>query len=352
MRQAEVQSLFLQRFGQIYPQFRFRGIRRFPDRSYSPYAFALRIAAGKAGREVDLLCIVLTDGHPEEVRHFIRLVHEAQPLPENPIETLPTLVAPFFSEEAQALCREAALGYFDLAGNAGIETQNLWAAFSGKPNVLVRKRQVSSPYAGKGERVVRRLLLEPGRAWTMRSLAQAAQVSLGLCSMVTTALAESGAVTKDQRGLQTVDMPVLLEAWAEVYDLRASPLRTYRAWDDSSRLERMLAGLKGELAEQYALTLWSGAHRLLNDGQLAQHVALYWAGEPEALAEALGLTPGMGRTLVFVFEPYDESLLWGRTRTAQGQMIVHPLQLYLDLGSGDDQELRLAQRVRERLVGF
>lgn len=291
LRQAEVQSLFLQRFGEIYPQFRFRGIRRFPDRSYSPYAFALRIAAGKASREVDLLCIVLTDGHPEEVHRFIGLVGENNPLPESPTEALPTLVAPFFSEESQAICRETGLGYFDLAGNGGIETEHLWAAFSGKPNVLVRKRQVSSPYAGKGERVVRRLLLEPGRAWTMRSLAQASRVSLGLCSMVTTALADSGALGKDRHGLQNIDMTALLDAWAEVYDLRTSALRTYRAWDDSSRLERQLAGLKGEQAEQYALTLWSGAHRLLNDGLLAQHVALYWSGDPAALAETLGLSP-------------------------------------------------------------
>ena len=57
-----------------------------------------------------------------------------------------------------------------------------------------------------------------------------------------------------------------------------------------------------------------------------------------------------GQTPVFVFQPYDESLLWGATETRDHLSVVHPLQLYLDLCSGDKEELELAESVRSRLL--
>ena len=59
----------------------------------------------------------------------------------------------------------------------------------------------------------------------------------------------------------------------------------------------------------------------------------------------------MGSAYLF-FQPYDESLLWGAQADESGVISVNPLQLYLDLGSGDEQELALAQQVRARLLGY
>ncbi|MBC7316140.1 MAG: hypothetical protein H5T70_06950, partial [Chloroflexi bacterium] len=154
MRQAEVQALFLQRFGEIYPQLQFRGMRRFPDRTYAPYALALRVSFGKSRHELDLLCVILTEGHPEEVRHFLRQVAEVRPNSAYG-EALVVLIAPYFSEEAQALCREAGVGYLDLAGNAYLETERVYLLLMGKPNALPRKREVQSPLRGRAERIVR-----------------------------------------------------------------------------------------------------------------------------------------------------------------------------------------------------
>jgi len=348
VRQAEVQALFLQRFGEIYPQLQFRGMRRFPDRTYAPYALALRVAFGKSRHELDLLCVILTEGHPEEVRHFLRQVSEVRPNSAYG-EALVVLIAPYFSEEAQALCREAGVGYLDLAGNAYLETERVYLLLTGKPNALPRKREVQSPLRGRAERVVRRLLLEPGRIWALRALAEAAQVSLGLVSMATTALAKNGWVAKTRQGVSLLDAKGLLDAWAGVYDLRNSPFIAYRAWDDVVILERYLARNK-DFASRYALTLWSGAHHLLGEAETPGHMALFWRGAPEDLAQALRLSRDVGKGYVFVFQPYDESLLWGAVQTAEGLMVAHPLQVYLDLGSGDERELALAQRVREALL--
>ncbi|MBC7314982.1 MAG: hypothetical protein H5T70_00980, partial [Chloroflexi bacterium] len=185
--------------------------------------------------------------------------------------------------------------------------------------------------------------------WALRALAEAAQVSLGLASMATTALAKNGWVAKTRRGVSLLDAKGLLDAWAGVYDLRNSPFVAYRAWDDVAILERYLARNK-DFSSRYALTLWSGAHHLLGEAEPPAHMALFWRGAPEDLAQALRLSRDVGKGYVFVFQPYDESLLWGAMQTAEGLMVAHPLQVYLDLGSGDERELALAQRVREALL--
>lgn len=349
MRQAEVQSRFLQQFAALYPQFRFRGVRRFSYRSLEPYAFALRVAVGKAAIELDLLCVILTEGHPEEVQRFLRQVAETE-RPSFGQETVPVFVAPYLSPESLGLCRAAGVGYLDLAGNGGIDAAAVFVHLDGGPNPVVRKREVRSPYEGRSERVVRRLLLAPPQKWTMRSLAVAADTSLGLTSMVTTALAEEGVLTKERTGVTLVKPGEMLDAWAQQYDLRRSVMRIYRAWDDVTGVERRLMGHRAELEGRYALTLWSGAGPLLGDEPQPAHVALYVRGPVEPVVRALNLSPDVGRTLVFIFQAYDEALLWGSGSTLAGLMVASPLQLYLDLGSGDDRELALAQRVRSRLL--
>lgn len=349
LRQAQVFSHFLKSFGALYPQFAFRGLRRFPSRSYEPYGLALRVAFGRAGIEMELLCVALTDGSPQEVKRFVQRIRRA------PIEPLSagavsTLLAPYFSEEARALCREAGVGYFDLAGNAGLDTPHVFFEMLGKANTHVRERQVEHPFEGKAERVTRRLLLEPEKRWNLRALAHAAQVSLGLASMVTTALVETGVMAKNRRGVELLNPPALLEAWAQSYDLRRSALRVYRSRAGVSELQTRLAEQRGTFQERYALTLWSGAQRWLAEDNPASRLALYWAGKPERLAQVLSLDRDQGTTFVFAFHPYDESVFWGADEAIGPLPVVHPLQLYLDLGSGDEEELGLAQRVRARLL--
>jgi len=349
LRQAEVQSIFLQRFGALYPQLTFRGMRSFPHKLYGPYAFVLRVAFGRAGIELDLLCVALADGHPKKVQRFVERIQEAETVEAEP-QAMPVLIAPYFTEEARALCRQAGVGFFDLAGNGGLDSSQVYFEISGKTGARVRERQVRTPFEGKAEQVVRRLLLEPDRHWSMRSLAKSSEVSLGLTSMATSALAKRGIVTKSRAGLDLFAPSALLDAWSQSYDLRRSPFCIYRSPAQVPEIESQLADQREALAGRWALTLWSGAHHVLELETRPPRLALYWLGKPAQLARALGLSEHEGRVLVFVFQPYDESLLWGASESGEHLPVVHPLQLYLDLCSGDAEELALAERVRSRLL--
>ena len=350
MRQSEVQLRFLKSFAELYPRLAFRGLRRFTSGSEGPYSFVLRIAAGRAAAEIDLHCAALTEGHPEEVKRFLGQIKESLPLPpaQDGAPSLSVLIAPFFSDDTRALCAGEQVGCFDLAGNAHLDGDSVYLDVSGRANPNVRERRLSTPFGGRAERVVRTLLLNPDKRWSMRELAKTAQVSLGMASMVTTDLRSAGMVNKGRDGLTLLSPADLLSAWAEKYDLRRSPFRTFRSRLNQSDIERVLSHERSRLGGRYALTLWSGAQHLLAEEPPVRLVALYWVGQTADLEQMLGLGH-VGTMNVFVFQPYDESILW-RREEHNGLAIVNPVQLYLDLGSGDESEVALAERVRERFL--
>jgi len=241
------------------------------------------------------------------------------------------------------------VAWLDLAGNAYIETEGVYYAVERyRPEPTLSG--VRSPFEGKAERVPRTLLLHPRRRWRMRELAAEADVSLGLASMVTTALAKDRLLVKGRTGLLLFDPGGLLESWAQAYDIHRSPFRVFRSTHPAGGLLTKLHRALGNDRERYALTLWSAACTYLPNEVSPHRLAVYWDGVPDDLASTLGLVEEQGDTYVFVFRPYDRSVFWGAKFTASGIPAVHPCQLYLDLGCGDDQEVALAQRVRGKLL--
>jgi hypothetical protein len=348
LRQADVQSEFLKSFGRLYPQFRFRGIRHFTAHSRDPYQLALRVTFGSPEVELDMLCAILTSGDLPEVTHYLAQIA----LGSEQVKDLgvSVLIAPRLSREAQQLCRNASVGYIDLIGSIGIQTERVYIDISVEHDEPAPKRPILTPFEGKSERVVRKLLLEPGTVWHMRDLADRCGVSLGLASMVTSTLSDMGLLMKGRAGLTVMDADALLDTWSEQYDLRRSLLRTWRSERDPGLLQEELGSLALAAGEMHALTLWSGAQHLLPFDGAAPHLAVYWSGDQHSLAERLHLTPAHGRTMVFVFTPYDEGVFWEARRYRDGSVVAHPLQLYLDLASGDKNEVALAHRIRERFL--
>jgi hypothetical protein len=348
LRQSEVQSEFLKSFGRLYPQFRFRGIRYFTAHSHDPFQLALRVAFGNPEVEIDLLCVLLTSGDVPEVTHMLRQLE----LSADQFKDMGTslLIAPRFTHETQTLCRNASVGYVDLAGNICIQSGQVYIQISVESEPAPQHTAILTPFEGRSERVVRRLMLTPGTVWNMRDLARESSVSLGLASMVTSTLADDGLVLKGRGGLSVMDVDALLDAWSQRYDLRRSLFQIWRSDKDAGLLQEELGGLSAD-ADKHALTLWSGAQRLLPYDDATAHLALYWSGEQAALAERLRLSPNHGRTMVIVFTPYDEGVFWEARRYRDGSIIAHPLQLYLDLASGDKDEVALAHRIRERYLG-
>jgi hypothetical protein len=349
----------LRRFADLYPQLAFRAMRRFLTKEPTGVHLTLRVAVGRAATEMEMDCAILPDGALNPVQAWLARGDELPPpglkpaTPTSPDGVPRTLVvvAPMVDAEARHLLQKRGIGYLDLNGNAYLETPNVYVQLGARPQKAL-PQGFRSPFQGKGERVVRRLLLQPKKHWTMRELAQAAEISLGLTSSVTSALAEIGAVTKDRSGLDLFDPRRLLDTWSQSYDLRNNNLATYRSALSPGEIQRILIEERAHLRHRYALTLWSAAQvRLPNMRQRTAYVALFWKDSVDELVNILHLDAEKGSTYVFCFQPYDDALLWGM-EALDGLYVVHPLQLYLDLASGDDSEVRLAQRVRETLLDW
>ncbi|MHB1355840.1 MAG: hypothetical protein ACYCZF_07665 [Anaerolineae bacterium] len=348
MQQNEVINLLIARFEALYPQFVFRALRRLPPpgRVGIPYDLLLRIALGQSGKELVLGCIVVEDGYHDEVVRAIQRVGRMRER-EKDLEPLPVLLSPFLSQDDRSLCRQNGIGHLDLVGNAGFEAPGVVVLIErDAPRPSPKSRRTISPYEGKAERVARRMLSLPRKTWNMRELAAQCGISLGMASMVTTVLLEQGIVTKTRKGVTLFDAQALLEAWEKVYQLNKSPYQVYHTSASASQVLDRIRSLPLKEPDDWALTLWSGALHLLDEAPEEARLALYWAGDVAECAERLHLGRAIGDTIILVFQPYDSSVLWQTTVLTTGVRVVNPLQLYLDLTSGDAEELGLARRVR------
>ena len=121
-------------------------------------------------------------GQPREVRTAVmHLERYLKQLPED-VPHYGLLLAPFISEESAKICREAGIGYADLAGNARLSFDHIFIETRSPDNPFREKRETRSLFAPRATRVLRVLLQGPLRPWKVTELAKSSQVSLGWVS--------------------------------------------------------------------------------------------------------------------------------------------------------------------------
>lgn len=88
------------------------------------------------------------------------------------------MVAPYISPEGQRLCREAKVGYLDLAGNAFLRFDVVLVDRASPKLPQRAKARLRRLFAPKSSRIIRVLLEQPGEGWTLTRLAEEVTVSL------------------------------------------------------------------------------------------------------------------------------------------------------------------------------
>ena len=68
-------------------------------------------------------------------------------------------------------CRDMGVGFIDLSGNCLLSLEGLYIERNGYPNKFKKPREVQSFFSPKSSRVIRCLLSDPGRVWTLKGLA-------------------------------------------------------------------------------------------------------------------------------------------------------------------------------------
>lgn len=242
------------------------------------------------------------------------------------------VVAPWLSDRTQQMLVELGINYVDLTGNARLQLDNptVFIRSSGATrNPSPRRRGAAGLRGAKAARLVR-LLADVRPPYGVRELAVAASVTPGYVSRVLDSLDREALIERSPRGgVADVDVPQLLRAWAESYDVLAAVRATQLLAPDGA--SRTVLGL-ARLRTRAAITGSFAAARLAPVA--APSLLLAHCEDVEKAVEALGLLPADEAPNVILLDAFD-SVVFERTERADGLTYAAPSQVAVDCLTGN-----------------
>lgn len=241
--------------------------------------------------------------------------------------------APFVSENARKICKEEGIGYIDLTGNCLISFDNIYIERFGFQKDA-EKRELRSVFNDKASRIVRRLLSDPFRPWTVQELAKRSHVSIGLASQVKTKLFDSEILERRDEMLVVAKPEQLLKDWADSYRLK---FKKHIAVEFYS--PKKLQDIETEIIEyfksnqtKYAFTLATAA-KASGTQYVSQvnRIHAYVEGNANQIGKELGLKEVDSGGNVVLMQPFDTDILY--LSQGAGLSIVSDIQLYLDFSA-------------------
>jgi len=226
-------------------------------------------------------------------------------------------------------------------------------------NAHENMRLVHNIFEPKATRVLRVLLMDPQRHWTIRGLAEEVGISPGYAHAVISTLADLGYVARTEHlKVRTVNPTVLLKRWAAYhqYDKMNTFLEYYTFEREVDRFIEQLSCIK---SQGYALTALAGASLIAPHVRPVDvHIYIKKKEEARTLAETFGLQPiPKAGNIKFVL-PYDEGVFYGQqtvsvrvsSRDAGRVNIVSNVQLFVDLYNYPARGLEAAEHLYERII--
>ncbi len=266
---------------------------------------------------------------------------------------LPLLVVPYMGETGKHLCEEAGTSWFDLSGNARIERPGLRIRVEGQPNRFIQRGRPSSVFAPKASRIVRWLLMNPGRRLSQRELATATAMDEGFTSRLVRRLEREEFIVRDGQGLIRVRNPnVLLQAWREAYDFsKHETVQGLVAARSGEELLRRITGTFSSRQLDYAVT-GLGAAWLLSKFAAFRTVTLFVREMPSPeILRLIGFRAEPSGANVWLVLPNDEDVFHG-SLDREGVRCVHPVQIYMDLKDQPERADEAADRLREQFLNW
>ncbi|MDO8339145.1 MAG: type IV toxin-antitoxin system AbiEi family antitoxin [Candidatus Burarchaeum sp.] len=187
-------------------------------------------------------------------------------------------------------------------------------------------------FVGKASSIIRVLLVNNPKTWTLRELAKESGVSLGWTSKVSEALIRERLAIRDSERaeLKLIAPEDLLRRWASFTNFEAHNgfINYYSAEPDISKF---LSSFKGMGGPDYAITGLAGA---LLTAPLVKpsntHIYVRSEGDAKAWAQLLGLSPVESDGNVKFAVAADKSTFYG-SHLVNGVRIVSDVQLFVDL---------------------
>lgn len=241
------------------------------------------------------------------------------------------VVAPWLSQRTQELLAADDLNYLDLTGNARVRLDNpavfiQSAGASRNPAPAPRAR--ASIHGTRAARLVR-LLADVRPPYGVGELAEAAGLTPGYVSRLLESLDRDALIERGRRGgVESVDVPALLRAWADGYDvLRRGRATGYVAPAGATTVLMQLSQAAGRV-------LVTGSFAAARVAAVAAPALLMaYCDDVPAVASGLGLLPADEGANVTLLRPFDP-VVWERGTRADGVDYCALSQVVVDCLTG------------------
>jgi len=266
--------------------------------------------------------------------------------------SIPLVLVPYLGAVGREYCREADVNCLDLSGNAEIRALGLRVMVEGRPNRFKRPGPSVSAFAPKSSRVVRRLLLEPKRAFTQRELSASTGLDEGFVSRIVRRLDADLLVERTTDGrLRVADPGLLLDAWREQYKFgRHEVIKGHIPSPSPQALMASVAQAMEQAAPaQYAMTGLCAAWLYTHLASFRSVVLFASHASPERTLRSLGFEPGERGANLWLTIPNDDSPFEG-SEDIEGIRCVSPVQAYLDLKEAGERSKEASERLKDHYL--
>lgn len=266
-------------------------------------------------------------------------------------DSYPVVVAPYVSLRGRQILRQSRVGFLDLAGNCLLEFDGVYIERTEATKPPAARRQQRALFAPVSSRIHRVLLHNADRRWTLRDLAEEADVSLGLAHRVVQRLLAETFLEKQGRLLVLRDPSGLLQTWRDAYQYSINEVRTYHAPARTpQQLIRRISEAACRMKGRYALTLHAGASLVAPFVRFTD-VHVYTEESVETWVGALDLREVEFGGDFSLLKPYDAGVFYA-AHEVDGTVVVGDVQLYLDLYHYPARGREQADFLRERRLKF
>ena len=206
-------------------------------------------------------------------------------------------------------------------------------------------RKVRNIFSKKASRVIRALLVNSDKEWTIEELSTESKVSLGYTHAVISTLLDQNHVHRDNSYRIKISNPgTLIKRWAS-FNQYTSMNYFLRYHTFEGNIDKFLGKFGIEDKKKYALTVLTGAHLAAPYVRPTNiHFYLKDRGDVNHFVTKFDLRPVETGGNVSMVLPYDEGVFY-ETQEINGLNVVSNVQLYVDLLNFPARGEEAAERV-------
>lgn len=341
------------------PQARATLARKEPHSATRDFRYDADIGFSVGEEGFRLLVEIKKSLYPRDVRESLwqikKFVLSEQPNDNRSV--VPLLAAESISPGAKDLLRQESVGYFDSGGSLYVPARRAFIYIE-KPPPKTFSKSVRSLFKGKRAQVLHALLLHSERWFSVKSLAELAEVSPATTSETLSSLdrfewmSSQGQGPSKKRRLS--DPSALLDEWAKQASMQRLAFRPYYVpLADLDTLVEKLDRTFGNENADYVLTQEIAAQHyapyLTSVSRVKCRIAPGRASA-EAISE-LGARGASEGSNLLVLQSKSENAFLFKKRIGNA-WLASPIQVYLDLLRSGGRSKEMAEHLRKEVIGF